>query len=279
MADENVLGLAGRPALVIGGGDGIGRESALLLARAGADVALADMVQEKAEAVQKECEALGVKAVALSGDVTDQSQAERIVAEAADFHGGLEVLINMVGTAAWGDLFELSDEDWDLDLTRNLRHHIYVGRAAARRMIDRGRGGRMAFVASVSGLYGAPNHAAYGVAKAGLMSLTRSMAQEWAPHGIRVNAVAPDIIATPRVVAAWKASGQDVNGSIGYERAPLARFGTPFEIAGPLVFLVSDLSSFMTGNTLVSDGGAINAFPMGGPPKVMGKQTESPVTR
>src|SRR5215510_1016264 len=111
MADDNVLGLAGRPALVIGGGDGIGRESVLLLARAG---------------------------------------AERIVAEAADFHGGLEVLINMVGTAAWGDLFELTDEDWDLDLSRNLRHHLYVGRAAARKMIDRGRGGRMAFVASVS---------------------------------------------------------------------------------------------------------------------------------
>jgi 3-oxoacyl-[acyl-carrier protein] reductase len=274
MADDNVLGLAGRPALVIGGGDGIGRESVLLLARAGADVAVADMVQEKAEAVQKEAEALGVKAVALSGDVTDQAQAERIVAEAADFHGGLEVLINMVGTAAWGDLFELTDEEWDLDLSRNLRHHLYVGRAAARRMIDGGRGGRMAFVASVSGLYGAPNHAAYGVAKAGLMSLTRSMAQEWAPHGIRVNAVAPDIIATPRVVAAWKAAGQDTQGSIGYDRAPLARFGTPAEIAGPLVFLVSDLSSFMTGNTLVSDGGAINAFPAGGPPKVMKRQQE-----
>jgi 3-oxoacyl-[acyl-carrier protein] reductase len=179
------------------------------------------------------------------------------------------VLINMVGTAAWGDLFELTDEEWDLDLNRNLRHHLYVGRAAAKRMIDRGRGGRMAFVASVSGIYGAPNHAAYGAAKAALMSLTRSMAQEWAPHGIRVNAVAPDIIATPRVVAAWKASGQDVGGSASYERTPLARFGTPAEIAGPLVFLVSDLSSFMTGNTLVADGGAVNAFPMGGPPKVM----------
>jgi NAD(P)-dependent dehydrogenase (short-subunit alcohol dehydrogenase family) len=271
MADDNVLGLAGRPALVIGGGDGIGRESVLLLARAGADVAVADMVPAKAEAVQKEAAALGVKAIALAGDVTERAQAERIVAEAGDFHGGLEVLINMVGTAAWGDLFELTDEDWDLDLSRNLRHHLSVGRAAAKRMIDGGRGGRMAFVASVSGLYGAPNHAAYGAAKAALMSLTRSMAQEWAPHGIRVNAVAPDIIATPRVVAAWKAAGQDTEGSVGYDRAPLARFGSPFEIAGPLVFLVSDLSSFMTGNTLVSDGGAINAFPAGGPPKVMNK--------
>jgi NAD(P)-dependent dehydrogenase (short-subunit alcohol dehydrogenase family) len=106
------------------------------------------------------------------------------------------------------------------------------------------------------------------------MSLTRSMAQEWAPHGIRVNAVAPDIIATPRVVAAWKAAGQDTQGSVGYDRAPLARFGTPAEIAGPLVFLVSDLSSFMTGNTLVSDGGAINAFPAGGPPKVMNRHAQ-----
>jgi NAD(P)-dependent dehydrogenase (short-subunit alcohol dehydrogenase family) len=267
--DANVLGLAGRPALVIGGGDGIGRDSALLLARAGADVAVADMVSDKAEAVAKEVGALGVKSVALSGDVTDPGQAARVVAEAADFHGGLEVLINMVGFAAWGDLFSLDDATWELDLTRNLRHHLYVGKAAARRMIEGGRGGRMAFVASVSGIYGAPNHGAYGAAKAGVMSLTRTMAQEWAPHGIRVNAVAPDLIATPRVKAAYLQSGRDTATGATRERTPLARMGEPVEIAGPLVFLVSDLSSFMTGQTLVADGGCITAFPMGGPPGVM----------
>ena len=118
----------------------------------------------------------------------------------------------------------------------------------------------MAFVTSVSGLYGAPNHAAYGAAKAGLMDLIRTMAQEWGPHGIRVNGVAPDMIATPRVVAAYD-RGRPQRRHGPADGAPLGRFGVPEEIAGPLVFLVSDLSGFMTGQTLVVDGGQRAAFP------------------
>ena len=131
----------------------------------------------------------------------NRAQAEAIVEQAADALGGLDVVINMIGFAAWGTLMELDDDTWDLDFARNLRHHVWVGRAAARRMIDQGTGGAMAFVASVSGIYGAPRHAAYGAAKAGVMSLTRTMAQEWGRQGIRVNAVAPDMIATPRMRA------------------------------------------------------------------------------
>src|SRR5262249_39317073 len=145
---------------------------------------------------------------------------------------GLEVLINMVGMAAWTDLFDMDDEMWEMDMARNLKHHLYVGRAAARQMIDRKSGGRMAFVASVSGIYGAPNHAAYGAAKAGVMSLTRTMAQEWAPHNIRVNAVAPDVIATPRV-RAMNQRQDPAAREASLKRVPLARFGEPEEIAGP----------------------------------------------
>jgi NAD(P)-dependent dehydrogenase (short-subunit alcohol dehydrogenase family) len=259
--DAEILGLRGKPALVVGGGYGIGRASALILARAGANVVLADLIEERAEAVRKEVEALGVRSLALTGDVTDKAQAEALVARAADFHGGLEVLINMVGMAAWTDLFDMDDEMWELDMARNLKHHLYVGRAAARQMIDRGSGGRMSFVASVSGIYGAPNHAAYGAAKAGVMSLTRTMAQEWAPHNIRVNAVAPDVIATPRVRAMYERQGQPGGDASVRHRVPLGRYGEPEEIAGPLVFLVSDLSSFMTGQTLIVDGGIYAAFP------------------
>jgi 2-deoxy-D-gluconate 3-dehydrogenase len=259
--DGNIFGLQGKKALVVGGGFGIGRASALLLAHAGADVVVADLDLARARTVAAEITAIGQRSTALTGDVTARAEAEKIVDDAASFHGGIEVLINMVGMAAWADLFTVDDDTWQLDLARNLTQHLYVGRSAARRMIDQGTGGRMAFVASVSGLYGAPNHGAYGAAKAGLMDLVRTMAQEWGRHNIRVNAVAPDMIATPRVLAAYAEQGVTVDDAAKADGAPLGRFGTPEEIAGPLVFLVSDLAGFMTGQTLVVDGGQRAAFP------------------
>ncbi|MEO5841849.1 MAG: SDR family NAD(P)-dependent oxidoreductase [Acidimicrobiales bacterium] len=259
--DASVFGLHGKKSLVVGGGFGIGRASALLLARAGADVVVADLDLARAKAVADEVAALGVRSTALTGDVTQRAQAEDLVDQAAMFHGSLEVVINMVGTAAWADLMTVDDDTWTLDLTRNLTQHLYVGRAAAKHMIDQGTGGRIAVVASVSGLYGAPNHGAYGAAKAGLMDLVRTMAQEWGRHGIRVNGVAPDMIATPRVLAAYAEQGVTPDDAARSDGAPLGRFGTPDEIAGPLVFLVSDLAGFMTGQTLVVDGGQRAAFP------------------
>ena len=259
--DVGVFGLQGKKSLVVGGGFGIGRASALLLARAGADVVVADLDLDRAKSVSEEIVAFGVRSTALTGDVTQRAQAEDLVARSAAFHGSLEVVINMVGTAAWANLLSVDEETWTLDLTRNLTQHLFVGRAAAKLMIDQGTGGRIAVVASVSGLYGAPNHGAYGAAKAGLMDLVRTMAQEWGQHGIRVNAVAPDMIATPRVLAAYADQGVNPDDAARADGAPLGRFGTPEEIAGPLVFLVSDLAGFMTGQTLVVDGGQRAAFP------------------
>jgi 2-deoxy-D-gluconate 3-dehydrogenase len=233
----------------------MGRASALLLARAGANVALADVIEERAQSVAKEVEALGVRALPLTGDVTDMAAAQRIVAEAVKFHGSLEVLINMVGLATWNELFDTDDAAWDQQMQINLRHHLYIGRAAARQMIQQGSGGRMAFVASVSGIYGAPVHGAYGAAKAGLMSLVRTMANEWGRHKIRVNAVAPDVISTPRHPGNMNAEQALDEGVL------LGRMGQPEEIAGALVFFVSDLASFVTGQTLIVDGGVHAAFP------------------
>ncbi len=253
--DQNILGLAGKPALVIGGGFGIGKASALLLARAGANVALADVIEERAQTAAKEVEALGVRALALTGDVTDMKTALRIVDEAVKFHGSLEVLINMVGMATWNELMDIDEDVWEQQMLINLRHHLYIGRAAAKQMIKQGSGGRMAFVASVSGIYGAPLHGAYGAAKAGLMSLTRTMANEWGRHQIRVNAVAPDVISTPRH------PGNMTPEQAQREGVLLGRMGHPEEIAGALVFFVSDLASFVTGQTLIVDGGVHAAFP------------------
>jgi NAD(P)-dependent dehydrogenase (short-subunit alcohol dehydrogenase family) len=252
---DNILGLEGRTALVMGGGFGIGRETALLLAAAGANVAIGDIDPSRAEAVADEVKAQGVLSAAAPGDARIEAEARRMVDVAADLGGGrLDVLVNIVGLASWVSLLDVDDETWDHDLNMNLRHHLYVGRAAARRMIEAGVPGRIAMVASVDGYYGSDNHPAYGVAKAGVISLVKTMAQEWGHHGIRVNAVAPDAILTPRVRVMLEQRGLDPEATEQFER-PIARMGSPAEIAGPLVFLVSDLSSFVSGQTLIVDGG------------------------
>ena len=259
--DPNILGLQGKRSLVLGGGYGIGRSSALLLARAGASVAVADLDGERADAVAIEIADLGGESAAFQGDVTDRAQAEGVVNQAAAVLGGLDVVINMIGFAAWGSLFELEDDIWEIDLARNLRHHVWVGRAAARHMIDQGTGGAIAMVASVSGIYGAPRHAAYGAAKAGVMSLARTMTHEWGRHGIRVNAVAPDMIATPRLQETMAPAGHDFDAAARESAMPLGRAGRPEDIAGPLVFLCSDLGAFVAGQTIIADGGTHAAFP------------------
>lgn len=256
---SDVFGLESVPALVVGGGSGIGRATANLLHRAGASVAVADLDARLAEEVAAE-----VGGVAVTGDVTDRAGAAAVVDEARAALGGLGALVNIVGAASWSGLQDLDDEIWERDLRLNLTQHLYVCQAAAKHMSASG-GGAMSLVASVSGLYGAPNHAAYGAAKAGVMALARTMANEWGPMGIRVNCVAPDIIATPRVVAGFNQSGVGEMDAIARaDGVPLGRWGRPEEIAGPLVFLVSPLSGFMTGQTLVVDGGTQARFPHGG---------------
>jgi NAD(P)-dependent dehydrogenase (short-subunit alcohol dehydrogenase family) len=263
---SDALGLTNKPTLVVGGGSGIGRATALLLGRAGAKVAVADLDGDRAKAVSDEVAATGAVTTAIAGDVTDPDGAQAVVDAAHDALGGLYGVVNIVGIASWGDLFSLDLATWEADLRNNLTHHLHVGRAAARHMIDDGVAGALALVTSVSGLYGAPNHAAYGAAKAGATALARTMANEWGPYGLRINSVAPDIIATPRVVAGFTERGLgDINAIAVGDGVPLGRFGRPEEIAGPLVFLLSDLSSFMTGQNLVVDGGTQARFPHAGP--------------
>jgi len=249
------FGLEGKAVLVVGGGYGIGRETSLLLAEAGARVAVADIDPERAASVAEE-----VHGVAVVGDVTAPAGAQHVVDEAYAQLGGLERVANIVGLATFvDDVFAIDTEVWEHDLRTNLTHHLDVSRAAARHMIDDGTGGAFALVASVSGFYGAAGHAAYGAAKAGVMSLARAMASEWGPHGIRVNCVAPDVIMTPRLLAGQRMS----EGLPIGEEVVLGRWGRPADIAGPLVFLLSELSSFMTGRTLVVDGGSMIHFPHG----------------
>lgn len=251
-----LLDLTGKHALVVGGGQGIGRATALALAQAGSGVALIDTEIERADAVAKEVRDLGRPACAIAADVTIAEQAARGVGEARRELGGLEIVVNIVGSASWAPLLELSEETWERDFAVNLKHHWYVARSAARMWIDAGEPGVLCVVGSISGAFSSANHGAYGAAKAGLLGLVRTAAEEWWSHDIRVNAVVPGAVRTPRIEAAW------ADGSIPRpDRETFERMALPEDIAGPILFLVSDLARRVTGHSLFVDGGTTTKFP------------------
>jgi NAD(P)-dependent dehydrogenase (short-subunit alcohol dehydrogenase family) len=165
-------------------------------------------------------------------------------------------VVDIVGAASWAPLLQMDEETWDREFAVNLKQHWYVARSAARAWIEAREPGALCVVGSVSGLFSSANHAAYGAAKAGLIALVRSAAEEWWPHRIRVNAVVPGAVRTPRIESYW-ADG----------RAPkpdadtLDRMALPEDIAGPIAFLVSDLAARITGQSLVVDGGSTTKFP------------------
>jgi NAD(P)-dependent dehydrogenase (short-subunit alcohol dehydrogenase family) len=261
--DTSLFGLAGRKVLIIGGGQGMGEATARYVGRAGADVALVDLVAERAEAVAGMVRANGTRAVTVIGDVLDDAQVPRIVAEAEQgLGGGIDAMVSIVGAAAWGSLLETTAEAWDGQMALNLRYFFLVSKAVAQGMIRRGSGGRILGIASVDGQRASPMRGAYGAAKAGLISLVQTMAVEWAPHGIRVNAIAPGHIVTPRLY-------DTPHRQEAYARSliPMRRRGTVEEIGKAALFLVSDLASYVNGTVLDVDGGqmAANLFPQGLP--------------
>ena len=245
-----LLRLDGRGFVVVGAGRGIGRQAAHALAAAGARVVCADVDRDRAGAVAAE-----VGGTQWSGDVRSRDAVERLIADAGRALGRLDGVVDIVGEARYGTVLECSDDDWDWNFDMVLRHAYLTAQLAGRAMVD--RGGVMVFVASVSGLTGAPRHAAYGAAKAGLMSLVRTVAVELGPRGVRANAVAPGAVWTPRVATLLGEDGRARSA----ENAPLRRIGTPGDIAGAILFLASDLSAYVTGQTLVVDGGVSAKFP------------------
>jgi NAD(P)-dependent dehydrogenase (short-subunit alcohol dehydrogenase family) len=249
------LGLAGRVVAVIGAGQGIGRATSLGFARAGARVALVDEVEERAGAVEREVRALGADAAVLAADVTDADQAERAIAQAEARLGPLAAVVNIVGGASWMPLLDMDEATWERDFSVNLKHHWYVARAAAARWRDVATPGSVVAIASVSGVFAAPRHGAYGAAKAGVLSLVRTMAEEWWPR-VRVNAVVPGAVRTPRIEQAW------TNGQIPRPAEDLVdRMAEPDDIAAAALFLSSALARRITGQTLVVDGGTTTRFP------------------
>ena len=245
------LRLDDRGFVLVGAGQGIGRQAAHALASVGGRVFCVDKDPDLADDIAKE-----VGGTAWAGDATDRTDAERLFADARAALGRIDGVVDIVGMAQYANLVDITDDLWDWHHNIVLRHAFLAAQLGARSMGETG-GGVMVFVASVSGISSAPLHSAYGVAKAGLMSLVRSAAVELGPAGIRVNAVAPGVVWTPRVSGYLGDKGRETNSA----NAPLRRVALPADIASAILFLASDLSSYVTGQTLVVDGGVGVKFP------------------
>ncbi len=247
-----MLRLDGRRVVVIGAGQGIGRQATHALASAGARVVCVDREGDLARDVAEE-----VDGIPWVGDVIQRPEVERLFDEAATALGGVDGVVDIVGMAQYAGLLEgIDDELWQWHQDICLRHVYLSLQYGGRRLRDAG-GGSMVYVASVSGITGAPEHAAYGAAKAGVMSLVRSAALEYGPLGIRVNAVAPGVVWTPRVSGYLGEPGRRRNA----DNAPLGRVALPADIAAAILFFTSDLSGYVSGQTLCVDGGVGVKFP------------------
>jgi NAD(P)-dependent dehydrogenase (short-subunit alcohol dehydrogenase family) len=252
--ENSFFGMTGRRVLIIGGGQGMGEATALLLASLGADLALLDIEISRAEMVCARASALGVSTYAVQADVTDENALVEAMAKVEREFGPIDGLVTIIGMAAWSSIAEMSTQTWDADHSRNLRYVFIAAREFARSLMARSAPGSLVTIASVDGVRSARNHASYGAAKAGLINLVRTMAQEWAPFGIRANCIAPGGIVTPRVPLRLSAEEDNITASV-----PMNRRGTVEEIAKVVAFFLSDLSSYVTGQTLAVDGGYLAA--------------------
>ena len=253
----SLFDLNGRTAFVTGASRGIGRAVAVALAQAGADVALVARTAEGLADTADDVTAAGRKAIVIPADVTDEARVAEAAQTAIDQLGHVDIVVNNAG----GSNFMVSFRDlrlsgWDKLIRLNLNSAVYVCHAFAPHLLDRGSGS-VINVASVAGVAASPLISPYGAAKAGLISLTKTLAVEWAPSGVRVNALCPGWTATDLNRGLWE---DPQAGPATVAGVPMGRWARAEEMSGAAVFLASDASSYMTGQALVVDGGqTINA--------------------
>jgi len=250
-----MAGLAGKTALVTGAGRGIGRATAVRLARDGARIAINFKGNTAAaEETKRAVEATGSTAALIQGDVSIDAEADRVVKDALAFGDGkLDILVNNAGITRDNLLLRMSAEDWDAVLDLNLRGAFLVTKAALRPMMKQ-RGGRIVNVSSISGVIGNAGQANYSAAKAGLIAFTKTIAREMAARNITANAVAPGFVPTDLTSIVPK----DVQDAM-LKQIPLGRFGTAEDVANGIAFLASDEAAYITGQVLIIDGGMVTA--------------------
>ncbi len=247
----SVFDLTGQRAIVTGASRGLGRHFALTLARAGAEVVLAARRIDRLKAAVKEIEEFGSCAVAIQVDVTDGKSVRACVETAEKTLGPIDILVNNAGIAVTKPLLEHAEEDWDSVLDTNLKGVWLIGQEVARRMVHRGQGGSIINIASVLGERGISQLPGYCASKGGIINLTRAMAVELAPHGIRVNAIAPGYIETDMNRQFFTTQA----GQRLIKRIPQRRLGQVEDLDGVLLLLASDASRYMTGSVTTVDGG------------------------
>jgi NAD(P)-dependent dehydrogenase (short-subunit alcohol dehydrogenase family) len=251
-----VYDLSGRVAFVTGAGRNIGAEIARTLAKAGAAVACVATTRENLERVVAEIKTSGGKAVALTGDISDRAAMERAVSAAESAFGTVDILVNNAAITINKSLFEISLEEWERVMEVNLTGVFICSQLAAQRMIAAEKPGVIVNIGSTSGHRGKSGTIAYTAAKGGVLNLTRAMAIELAPHGIRVVSVSPTASGEP-TRAAGENEQKEVPMAIRARKIPLGRLGKAQDHAQAVLFMVSDAASFITGEDLRVDGGAL----------------------
>ncbi len=244
--------LDAKVALVTGGSRGIGRAVAISLAKNGAKVIInfagnANAAQE----VLAEIKSIGGEAIAIQADVSSLESVEHMVQEIIDTYGRIDILVNNAGITRDTLLMRMKEQDWDAVINTNLKGIFNCTKAVSRYMLKQ-KSGKIVNMSSVVGLMGNAGQANYAAAKAGVIGFTKATAKEFAARGITVNAVAPGFISTDMTAILSEQVKADLNGKI-----PLGRLGTPEDIAGVVLFLVSDAANYITGQTLNVDGGMV----------------------
>lgn len=240
-------------AFVTGASYGIGAATAAALAGAGFDVAVSDLRAADLTDTVKAITNTGARAVPVALDVRSLTSIQQALAEVVAAFGGLDALVNNAGVPLTRPAVDVSEAEWDEVVGVNLRGAFFVSQQMGRHLIGSGRPGCIVSIASTHGVIGIADRSTYGIAKAGIIQMTRMLAIEWAPHGIRVNAVAPGTVETPSRAAVFAANPQ--RREFMMSRVPLRRFGTADEMAAAVCYLASPAAAYITGQTLLVDGG------------------------
>jgi 3-oxoacyl-[acyl-carrier protein] reductase len=258
---ERAFGLSGRVAVVTGAASGIGRQTAVTFAQAGADVVVADVAEQELGRTAEQIRALGRTATVVPTDVSERKAVDALARAALDAHGQIDVWANVAGVIRYGNVVDVPEEDLDLILSVNVKGVYWGCAAAARAMVERGTGS-IVNVASGAIDVAAPSISGYAMSKAAIAQLTRTLAVEVGPQGVRVNAIAPGWVPTGMTAVHWT----DADGTVDETRrdqvfasraaqAPLGTVGQPEDMAWAMLYLAADASRFMTGQVLRPNGG------------------------